>query len=88
MVYKNLNKMCKCSIVELNILVKTISYSRTRTANMITQILNYIKSWFPSDSYRSSLERYINSHYPKDNGDVERLTRDYEKRLAEGRIYL
>ena len=31
-------------------------------------------------TYKSVLEEYIVSHYPKDAGDVDRLTREYEQR--------
>jgi len=34
-------------------------------------------------SYGSQLEQYINSRNPKDVGDVERMTNDFERRTQQ-----
>ena len=33
-----------------------------------------------SESYSTELERYITSHNPQNEGDVERLTNEYHRR--------
>jgi hypothetical protein len=40
----------------------------------------------PKQTYGSELERYIMSHNPQSNHDVERLTRQFDKQLSQGRI--
>lgn len=44
------------------------------------KILKLIQQWFSHESIGSELERYIVSHNPKDNCDVERLTEEFERR--------
>ena len=45
-------------------------------------LLNLIERCFNkfSDSYSTDLERYINSHNPQNEGDIERLTAEYHRR--------
>jgi hypothetical protein len=40
----------------------------------------------PKQTYGSELERYIMLHNPQSNCDVERLTRQFDKQLSQGRI--
>lgn len=43
-------------------------------------IIDAIKRWFSQHSYHSDLERYIISHNPKNQYDVERLTEEFDRR--------
>lgn len=36
------------------------------------------------NTYGSKLEEYIVSHHPKDTGDVERLTREFDQKQSQG----
>jgi hypothetical protein len=38
---------------------------------------------FSSDTYGSALERYIVSRNPKDIGDIERLTQEFDRKQSE-----
>jgi hypothetical protein len=40
----------------------------------------------PAQIYGSELERYIMSHNPQNNYDVEQLTRRFDTQLSQGRI--
>jgi hypothetical protein len=40
----------------------------------------------PKQPYGSELERYIMSHNPQSNYDVEQLTRRFDTQLSQGRI--
>ena len=40
----------------------------------------------PAQTYSSELERYIMSHHPQSAHDIERLTRQFDKQLSQGRI--
>lgn len=50
---------------------------------MLTQLF---KRWFAQRSYSSELERYIVSHNPQNGGDIERLTRQFDTQLSQGKI--
>lgn len=43
------------------------------------------KRWFTQASYSSELERYIINHNPQNGGDIERLTRQFDTNLSQGR---
>jgi hypothetical protein len=49
-------------------------------------MLAFIKSWFKPTTYSSELESYIINHNPQNGGDIERLTRQYDTQLSQGRI--
>lgn len=49
---------------------------------LITTLLKKI-----SGDYGNDLESYITSRNPKNEGDVERLTREYHTRLLQNRYY-
>lgn len=49
-------------------------------------MLTFIKRLFTQASYRSELERYIISHNPQNGGDIERLTKQYDTTLSQGRL--
>ena len=48
----------------------------------------YLSQWFDNDSnlheYGSELERYIMAHNPETPYDVERLTREFERKTHTG----
>jgi hypothetical protein len=48
-------------------------------------MLAFIKSWFTQATYSSELERYITNHNPQNGGDIERLTRQFDTQLSQGR---
>jgi hypothetical protein len=48
-------------------------------------LLAIIKSWFTQATYSSELERYITNHNPQNGGDIERLTRQFDTNLSQGR---
>ena len=48
-------------------------------------LLNFIKSWFTQATYSSELERYITNHNPQNGGDIERLTKQFDTQLSQGR---
>ena len=52
---------------------------------MIELITSFLKKF--GSNYQSDLEQYINSRYPKTEGDVERLLREYNDRLTQGKYY-
>lgn len=49
-------------------------------------LLTYIKSWFTQATYSSELERYIINHNPQNGGDIERLTKQYDTQLSQGKL--
>lgn len=49
-------------------------------------LLSFIKNWFKPTTYSSDLESYIINHNPQNGGDIERLTRQYDTQLSQGRI--
>jgi hypothetical protein len=49
-------------------------------------LLALIKSWFKPTTYSSELESYITNHNPQNGGDIERLTRQYDSYISQGRI--
>lgn len=48
----------------------------------IKWVTNLIESIQRSRAYGSELEEYIVRNQPKDSGDVERLTREFNQRLS------
>ena len=55
---------------------------------MLNFISMYLSQWFDRDSnlheYGSELERYIMAHNPETPYDVERLTREFERKTHTG----
>lgn len=49
-------------------------------------MLEFIKKLFNFSSYRSELECYILSKNPVDQIQIEQLEREYNQKLAEGKI--
>jgi len=49
---------------------------------MIDDLLGWVKGIFEY-SYATELENYITMHNPKDTADVERLTMQYNQRMAK-----
>jgi hypothetical protein len=52
---------------------------------MIQIITNFLKRI--SGNYGNELESYITARNPKNEGDIERLTREYHNRLVQHRYY-
>lgn len=48
-------------------------------------IMIFMLSEISTYAYGTSLEDYIISHHPKDTGDIDRLTREFEQRLYNQR---
>jgi hypothetical protein len=44
---------------------------------MLKRIFDTIEKLFPIPDYHSELEKYIASRFPKNNGDVEQLEREF-----------
>jgi hypothetical protein len=57
---------------------------------MLNFISMYLSQWFDNDSnlheYGSELERYIMAHNPESTHDIERLTRDFERKNNSGTV--
>ena len=52
---------------------------------MIQLFTNFLKRI--SGNYGNELESYITARNPKNEGDIERLTREYHNRLVQHRYY-
>lgn len=48
-------------------------------------LANFLKRWFKPTTYSSELERYIINHNPQNGGDIERLTRQYDYYISQGK---
>lgn len=68
--------MCECSILMVN----------TDTLGHTIMLAKLFKRWFTQASYSSELEQYIISHNPQNGGDIERLTRQFDTQLSQGKI--
>lgn len=54
---------------------------------MFSTFLDWLcKKIFNEDSLNTLLTNHINSHYPKNNGDVERLEREFVEMLIKGKL--
>ena len=49
-------------------------------------MLNFIKNWFKPLTYSSELESYITDRNPQNGGDIERLTRQYNSYISQGKL--
>lgn len=49
-------------------------------------LLSFIKNWFKPVTYSSELESYITNHNPQNGGDIERLTRQYDMQISQGKL--
>lgn len=58
----------------------------TDTLGHTIMLAKLLKRWFAQSTYSSELERYITNHNPQNGGDIERLTRQYDTQLSQGRI--
>lgn len=68
------------STERLNTVVRTHIHKET------TMLLNFIKNWFKPTTYSSELESYIINHNPQNGGDIERLTRQYDNHISQGKL--
>jgi hypothetical protein len=50
------------------------------------KLVNFFKKLFGSNSYGSSLEKYIIARNPQHAGDIDRLTLDYHHQISNHRI--
>lgn len=58
----------------------------TDTLGHTYMLMKLFKKWFTQATYSSELERYITDRNPQNGGDIERLTRQFNTQLSQGRI--
>ena len=63
-----------------------ISVLLTVGALAVVGIVGPLVAMATESTYGSKLEEYIVSHNPKDGGDVERLTREFDQKQKQGLI--
>lgn len=49
-------------------------------------LLERLSEMFPKQHYQSELDRYISARYPKNTGDVEHLTKQFENKYYQSKI--
>lgn len=50
----------------------------------ITTLLHYIQNIFPTRTYASDLEEYIESRRPQSAADIERYSKEYNQKISQG----
>lgn len=51
---------------------------------IITSFLNLLQNIFPTRSYASELEEYIESRCPQSAADIERYSKEYNQKISQG----
>lgn len=51
---------------------------------LLAYIQKIVEKFQKPRSYGSELENYITSHNPRDTGDVDRLTREFDTKISNG----